>query len=249
MYNKLQVLLILPLFSISVYATDLNNTEAILTQASEATQPIQAELDAILKEEHPPKEVISKVPVPKETLAVETNITAETPTTETPTIEETATVESPIIEKSVVDKSIIENQPNESNISIQEKTVEQNETIQKEINTTTITENNISLATSPTQEDNESEKKEKVSLTKGNSLKGKHIFIQYLKETCNTTAYKFAGNYAQEEWEEIAESGKFKETIFKLCPSIKETYKESWSSNLYQFFYEHANDSENIPEC
>jgi len=215
MYNRLLPLLLLPLFSISIYAIDLNNSEAILTQASKATQPIQAELNIILKKQSPQKETF----LPK-----------------------INTAKSPIIKKLVRD---------ENNISIEDKTVENNQTHQEEINSTKMIEKTV-IPTSPAKKNNETNAsvvKERFNLTKGNSLKGEKIFIEHFKKDCNTTAYKFAGNYAQEEWEEVAESGKFKETILQLCPSIKENYQESWSSDLYQFFYEYANDSENIPEC
>lgn len=230
MYNRLLPLLLLPLFSISIYAIDLNNSEAILTQASKATEPIQAELNNILKEQSPQKELILDQPTQKETFLPKIN-TAKRPT-----------AKSPIIKKPVRD---------ENNISVQDKTVENNQTHQEEINSTKMIEKTV-IPTSPPKENNETNAtvvKERFNLTKGNSLKGEKIFIEHFKKDCNTTAYKFAGNYAQEEWEEVAESGKFKETIFKLCPNIKESYQESWSSDLYQFFYEYANDSENIPEC
>lgn len=240
MYTKLLPLLILPLFSIFVYATDLNNTEAILTQASEATQPIQAELNAILEENSPQEAVIVEEksieePIVKEPIQEQPAPIQEEPYTNPETTPLPEESNNTIEEKTVVVNSV-------------ETTVENNQEIQEETNTTTIIEE-PSAPTVPSEENNESEVKKPLNLTKGNSQKGKRIFIKHLKQKCDTTAYKFAGNYAQEEWEEIAESGKFKETIIKLCPNISESYNENWSSDLYQFFYEHANDTENIPEC
>ncbi|MBU1668735.1 hypothetical protein KKC13_09975 [bacterium] len=228
MYNKLLALLILPLFSISVYATDLNNTEAILTQASEATQPIQAELNSIIQGINTQEERITKPLVQEEIVVPKKNIEEKTAT-------KTAVIEIPTVKTSIIEKSIVEKQEDENHTNV---------------GTTDQIESNISVEEKTNEtENNETEVKKILNLTKGNSLKGKNIFSKYLKKECETTAYKFAGNYAQEEWEEIAESGKFKETIFKECPNIEKIYKENWSSDLYQFFYEHANDSENIPEC
>lgn len=192
MYQKLLPLLLVTLFSTFIDATDLNTT-TIINQATQAVQPMQAELNAVITESN-------------ESIVIENNVSIPV---------ETAVVAM------IVDENFTE--ANGSQI------------IPIEINTT--------------KENNESKEKKIFNLTEGNSLKGKNIFIRHLKDDCNTTAYEFAGNYAQEEWEEIAQSGKFQETIFKLCPNVQENFKEHWSSDLYQFFYEHANDSENIPEC
>ena len=70
-----------------------------------------------------------------------------------------------------------------------------------------------------------------------------------LKDTCETKGSKFAATYSQDEWEEIAEEGKFEESIFEICPNIKPSYQKEWSPDLYQFYYENASDSEHIPEC
>ena len=81
------------------------------------------------------------------------------------------------------------------------------------------------------------------NMTKGNSERGQEIFTQKLRKSCQTTSYKFASNYAQDEWEEIAEAGRFREIMFKLCLNIRDFYQDDWSPDLYQFFYEHASDS------
>jgi len=80
-------------------------------------------------------------------------------------------------------------------------------------------------------------------MCKGKSQKGEKIFIKYLKKPCKTTPYKFATTHTQDEWEEIAESGRFRQTLFKICHNIREIYKDIWSPHLYQFAYENASDS------
>jgi len=84
---------------------------------------------------------------------------------------------------------------------------------------------------------------ESFDMCKGKSQKGEKIFIKYLKKPCKTTPYKFATTYTQDEWEEIAESGRFRQTIFKICHNIRDIYKDVWSPHLYQFAYENASDS------
>ncbi|SFV62339.1 hypothetical protein MNB_SV-14-270 [hydrothermal vent metagenome] len=91
-------------------------------------------------------------------------------------------------------------------------------------------------------------KEEEISVDKGDPKKGKNIFKYVLKEDCNMSAYKFAEQYSQEEWIEILEEHKIKETIFKTCPNVKNYYQDRWTDDLYQFFYEASNEDE-IPEC
>ena len=86
-------------------------------------------------------------------------------------------------------------------------------------------------------------KQKNFNMTKGDSKKGKNIFIKNLKKVCQSSSYKFSTSYSQDEWEEIAEAGRFREVVFKLCINIREVYQDNWSPDLYQFAYEHANDS------
>jgi len=87
-----------------------------------------------------------------------------------------------------------------------------------------------------------------LSVEKGDPKKGKNIFKYVLKEDCNMTAFQFAEKHSQEEWIEILEEKKIKETIFESCPNVEKYYQERWTDDLYQFFYEASNEDE-IPEC
>jgi hypothetical protein len=119
--------------------------------------------------------------------------------------------------------------------------IEENSTVLVETNVelnTTIRENNISLSV----------EKEEISVEKGNPKQGKNIFKYVLKEDCNMSAFQFAEKHSQEEWIEILEEDKVKETIFESCPNVKNYYQERWTDDLYQFFYEASNEDE-IPEC
>jgi hypothetical protein len=109
------------------------------------------------------------------------------------------------------------------------------------INATEIENNSTTISIELSSTDN--------NLTTGDRKKGEKIFLKYLQSICNISASNFSATHSQDEWEEIAESGHFKETVIEICPAIKETYKDEWTSHLYQFTYEYANDSGNIPEC
>ena len=64
------------------------------------------------------------------------------------------------------------------------------------------------------------------------------------------TGAKFAAKHTQDQWEEIYKSGKFKEEINKICPKVKpETIKDRWIKHFFDFCYEYASDSGNVPSC
>jgi len=92
------------------------------------------------------------------------------------------------------------------------------------------------------------EEKVKEIIEKGDVVKGKNIYKYVLKDVCEVTGYEFAAKYNQEEWEEILETGKFTETLFNECKPLKKFYQDSWTKDLYQFFYE-SSEEEEIAEC
>jgi len=181
MSKIIQLLILSSLYSTFIYALDLNSTNEIIKQASEATNDLADEVSLVLndyKEE-------SEDNISKDISLTESNITV---------------------------------------ISIEENIAN------LEVNETNILE------------------KEELTVDKGDPRKGKNIFKYVLKEDCNMTAFKFAEQYSQEEWIEILEEHKIKETIFKTCPNVKNYYQDKWTDDLYQFFYEASNEDE-IPEC
>lgn len=58
---------------------------------------------------------------------------------------------------------------------------------------------------------------------------------------------KFAATHTQDEWEEINNAGKFEEEVKKICP--KSNMKPSHAKDIYDFAYEFASDSGNVPSC
>jgi len=81
----------------------------------------------------------------------------------------------------------------------------------------------------------------------GDAIKGKEIFVNRIKFYCDISDDRFLPIHTQDEWEAIAQAGKFKEEVLKICPKLKDIYKDKWSADLYQFVYEYASDSGNIP--
>ena len=76
--------------------------------------------------------------------------------------------------------------------------------------------------------------------------KGQKLYAKKLKKACGITGAKMAGKHSQDGWEEIKEAGKLNAEIKKSCG--KET-KDKYLPHLYDFFYEYANDSGNVPSC
>jgi len=77
--------------------------------------------------------------------------------------------------------------------------------------------------------------------------KGQKIYLKKLKAKCGFTGAKFAHKHTQDEWEDIKEAGKFGAEITKICP--KATLKPKYENDLYDFAYEYAKDSGNVPSC
>ena len=78
--------------------------------------------------------------------------------------------------------------------------------------------------------------------------KGQKIYLKKLKAPCTISGAKFAHSHTQDEWEAIHEAGKFTVEVKKICPKVKKV-KEKYVPHLYDFVYEYAKDSGNIPSC
>ncbi len=77
--------------------------------------------------------------------------------------------------------------------------------------------------------------------------KGQKIYLKKLKAKCGFSGAKFAHKHTQDEWEAIKEAGKFGEEVTKICP--KATLKSKYENHVYDFAYEYAKDSGNVPSC
>ena len=78
--------------------------------------------------------------------------------------------------------------------------------------------------------------------------KGQKIFLKKFKAPCGFNGAKFARLHTQDEWEAIQEAGKFADESKKLCPKLKKV-KAKYIPDVYDFVYEYAKDSGNVPSC
>ncbi|WP_373029395.1 cytochrome C [Sulfurovum sp.] len=78
--------------------------------------------------------------------------------------------------------------------------------------------------------------------------KGQKIYLKKLKAPCNIGGATFAQRHTQDEWEAIHEAGKFADEVKKICPKVKK-FKPKYTPDVYDFVYEYASDSGNVPAC
>ena len=86
------------------------------------------------------------------------------------------------------------------------------------------------------------------SVASADVVKGQKLFSKKLKRACGMTGAKVAGKHTQDEWEEINENGNLTKEIQALCPKVKKV-KAKFLPHYYDFFYEYASDSGNVPSC
>ena len=80
--------------------------------------------------------------------------------------------------------------------------------------------------------------------------KGQKLFIKKLKPGCGFTGAKMAQKHSQDEWEELNDDGKIADEIKKICPKTPSSaIKDKFIPHYYDFFFEYANDSGNVPSC
>ncbi|MCH9813059.1 MAG: cytochrome C [Epsilonproteobacteria bacterium] len=88
----------------------------------------------------------------------------------------------------------------------------------------------------------------KKTVEKGDASKGQKLYLKKLKKACGMNGAKFAAQHTQDEWEEIRENGQFGQEVQNLCPNVK-SFNQRWEKDIYEFCYEYANDSGNVPSC
>lgn len=78
------------------------------------------------------------------------------------------------------------------------------------------------------------------------AAKGQKIFIKKLKKPCGFDGGTMAKKHTQDEWKAIQDSGKFNDEMTKFCPKAK-PLKKKYVSHVYDFMYNYASDSGNVP--
>nr|WP_294966637.1 cytochrome C [Sulfurimonas sp.] len=80
--------------------------------------------------------------------------------------------------------------------------------------------------------------------------KGQKLYLKKLKGACGMNGAKMAAQHSQDEWSELKEEGKFTDELKKICPTAKDkALKAKYLDHYYDFFFEYANDSGNVPSC
>ncbi len=78
--------------------------------------------------------------------------------------------------------------------------------------------------------------------------KGQKLFIKMLKKPCGFDGGIMAVKHTQDEWKVLYDAGKLNDEMIKICPDAK-PLKEKYISHVYDFLYEYASDSGNVPSC
>jgi len=79
--------------------------------------------------------------------------------------------------------------------------------------------------------------------------KGQKYFTKKLKKPCGMSGAAFAGKHTQAGWQGIGTAGIAAE-IQKICPKVgKGALKEKYLEHYYDFVFQYASDSGNIPAC
>jgi hypothetical protein len=79
--------------------------------------------------------------------------------------------------------------------------------------------------------------------------KGQKVYLKKMKAACGFNGAKFARKHTQDEWENIKEAGKFGAEVVKICPKAAGKVKAKYENDVYDFSYEFAKDSGNVPSC
>lgn len=88
------------------------------------------------------------------------------------------------------------------------------------------------------------------TVASADAAKGQKLYLKKLKSGCGMTGAKMAQQHSQDEWEAINEDGKLADEIKSICPKAPgSSLKDKYLPEYYDFFYEYANDSGNVPSC
>ena len=78
--------------------------------------------------------------------------------------------------------------------------------------------------------------------------KGQKLYAKKLKKACGFNGSVMAKKHTQAQWKKINSGGKLADEIKKQCPNSK-PLKSKYLKDLYDFFYNFASDSGNVPSC
>ena len=78
--------------------------------------------------------------------------------------------------------------------------------------------------------------------------KGQKIYIKMMKKQCGFNGGVMAKKHTQDEWKAIYDAGSLNEELLKECPDAK-PLKESYVPHVFDFLFNYASDSGNVPAC
>ncbi len=78
--------------------------------------------------------------------------------------------------------------------------------------------------------------------------KGQKIFIKLMKKPCGLNGGEMAKKHTQEEWKAINDAGELNKELLKKCPNAK-PLNDRYVPHVYDFLYNYASDSGNVPAC
>ena len=87
------------------------------------------------------------------------------------------------------------------------------------------------------------------TVASANAGKGQKLYSKKLLRDCGFNGGKMAAKHTQDQWEDIGVDG-VKAEIKKQCPKAKnKALKSKYLKDYYDFFYNFASDSGNVPSC
>ena len=88
------------------------------------------------------------------------------------------------------------------------------------------------------------------TVASADAAKGQKLYAKKLKKACGMNGAKMAAKHSQDEWEGIGSGNGLADEIKSICPKVKaKSLKSKYLKHYYDFFYEFANDSGNVPSC
>jgi hypothetical protein len=86
------------------------------------------------------------------------------------------------------------------------------------------------------------------------AARGQKIYQKKFKEACGKSGAVFAASHSQMEWEFSKNEGTLTETMQAVCPAGKAVFESNsfetkYKESLFDFVYDFASDSGNIPSC
>jgi len=80
--------------------------------------------------------------------------------------------------------------------------------------------------------------------------KGQTLYLKKLKKACDMNGASMADRHTMAEWDKIYKAGELAKEIKSVCPNAKDSaLKEKFMQHYFDFFYNYAKDSGNIPAC